>query len=672
MPAQVPGFSSSGEPTDMDVRFFLASFLGAIMLVAAGPSKAQEKAEEPADWNLISRGNYLARAADCMPCHTSAPDKSYAGGLRINTPFGAIYSPNITPDRETGIGTWTFEQFKNAVHSGIRADGQYLYPAMPFDAFTKITEDDLKALWAYFRSLPPIKQERRANEMMFPFNIRYGMLAWRILFFRAHWFEPDPKKSAQWNRGAYLVEALGHCGDCHTPRNIMGATIASQRFEGAQIDQWFAPNITAEALAQTNHWDKSELIDFLKKGAANNSTALGPMQEVVHDSLSFLTPGDIDAMATYLLDLTNEKNAPKPVTVDRKLRPEAEKRAAKLYADNCASCHQANGQGIAGSIPPLANNPVVVAAKPFDTLAVVLQGVPAQGDIPAMPSFAGSFSDSDVANLANYVRTSWGNKAAPNATPALVKTWRSTLALPAYASDAARRFDCPDVGQGGAASLDPSLIAALSGRLAQRSVGYATLVDMYKAQYPDAGTADIVNNLVAAYCPVVARSGGSDQAKSAALKQFALNITSYLASRSVVAEAEPDVGIVWAVPVGNSLAERDPGWQPALKCPTSDAARVPAPLITAATQIVGKTDVNFSAPTAVAQADTMLAQNPKAKPVDLANALILAFCQGVVGLAGVGDAERSGALLRYGQEVIQELQLKAEAKERPPAAKASQ
>jgi len=467
-------------------------------------------------------------------------------------------------------------------------------------------------------------------------------------------------------RGAWPLRRL------HTPRNIMGATIASQRFEGAQIDQWYAPNITAEALAQTNHWDKSELIDFLKKGAANDSTALGPMQEVVHDSLSFLTPGDLDAMATYLLDLTNEKNAPKPVAVDRKLPPEAEKRAAKLYADNCASCHQANGQGIAGSIPPLANNPAVVAAKPFDTLAVVLQGVPAQGDVPAMPSFSGSLSDSDVADLANYVRTSWGNKAAPNAVPALVKTWRSTLALSAYASDAARRFDCPDVVQGGAASLDPSLIAALSGRLAQRSVGYATLVDMYKAQYPDADTADIVNNLVAAYCPVVARSGGSDQAKRTALNQFALNITSYLASQAVVAEAEPDVGIVWAVPLGYSLAERDPGWQPALKCPTSDAARVPAPLVTAAAQIVGKTDVNFSAPTAVAQADTMLAQNPKTKTADLANALILAFCQGVVGLAGVGDAERNGALLRYGQEVIQELQLKAEAKERPPAAKASQ
>ena len=259
---------------------------------------------------------------------------------------------------------------------------------MPFDAFTKISEDDLKALWSYFRSLPPIKQQNRENELTFPFSIRLGMLVWRALFFRAQWFEPDPTKSAQWNRGGYLVEALGHCGDCHTPRNFMGATVASERFKGAQIDQWYAPNITPEALVRTNRWDKSQLIAFLKKGAANNSTALGPMQEVVHDSLSFLTPDDLDAMASYLLDVTNGSSAPALVAA-KKLPPEITARAAKLYADSCATCHQANGQGIAGSIPPLAGNPAVIATKPFDTLSVVLQGVPARDGIQAMPSFAG-------------------------------------------------------------------------------------------------------------------------------------------------------------------------------------------------------------------------------------------------------------------------------------------
>jgi mono/diheme cytochrome c family protein len=351
--------------------------------------------------------------------------------------------------------------------------------------------------------------------------------------------------------------------------------------------------------------------------------------------------------------------------------PDVETRAAKLYADYCASCHQANGQGIAGSIPPLAGNAAVVAAKPFDVLAVVLQGIPARDGRPAMPSFGGSLSDGDVANVVNYVRTSFGNTAAPSATPALAAAWRTSLALPVYASASARRFDCPQVGQGGSADLDPSLIAALGGELAQRSVAYATLVDKYKAQNPSAGMADIVNNLVAAYCPVVASGAGSDQAKSLALKRFALAITSYLANQNV-AEAEPDVGIIWAIPLGASLAERDPGWQPTLKCPPNDNSRVPATLVAAAVQIRGKPDVNFSAPAAIAQADTMLAQNPKAKPADLADALILAYCEGVAGLAGVGDVEKSAALMRYGEEVIQELQLKVETKERPPAAKASQ
>jgi mono/diheme cytochrome c family protein len=652
----------------MDVRHLLASLLAGLALTAIDPGKAAT--QETPDPDMVARGSYLARAADCMPCHTSARDKTYAGGLRMNTPFGVMYSPNITPDRETGIGAWTFDEFKKALHSGIRADGQFLYPTMPFDAFTKISEDDLKALWSYIRSLPPIKQQNRENELTFPFSIRYGMLVWRMLFFRAQWFEPDPAKSAQWNRGAYLVEALAHCGDCHTPRNLMGATIASERFKGAKIDQWYAPDITPEALAKTNRWDKSQLIAFLKKGAANNSTVLGPMQEVVHDSLSFLTSDDLEAMATYLLDVTNGTSAPALVAA-KKLPPEIAAHAAKLYADNCATCHQANGQGVAGSIPPLAGNPAVIATKPFDTLSVLLQGVPARDGIPAMPSFAGSLNDNDVAELANYVRTNWGNTAAPNATPVLAASWRTTLSLPVYASDAARRFECADVGGGGGADLDPQLIAMLGGEMAQRSVAYATLVDEYKASHPDAGLADIVNNLVAAYCPVVARGGGSDQEKSLAVKRFALDVTTYLSNQSVVAEVEPDVDIIWAVPVGYSLAERDPGWQPSLKCPANDNSRVPAALVAAAAQIRGKPDLNVLAPAAIAQADALLAQNPKAKPVDLANALILAYCEGVVDLSGAGDAEKTGALIRYGEEIIQELQLKAETTERAPVANAS-
>jgi mono/diheme cytochrome c family protein len=348
------------------------------------------------------------------------------------------------------------------------------------------------------------------------------------------------------------------------------------------------------------------------------------------------------------------------------------KSAARLYADNCASCHQASGQGIAGSIGPLPGNPAVIARKPIDAIAAVLQGIPARDGVAAMPGFGGSMDDGGIAAVVNYVRTSWGNTAASKATPKLVAAWRSTLSLPVYASDAARRFDCPLVGRAGAAAPDPAVIADLGGELAKRSVAYATLVDKYKAQNPDADMADIVNNLVAAYCPVVAAGGGSDQAKSLALKRFALNITSYLSDQIVVGVAEPSVGIIWAVAAGPSLAERDPGWQPTLKCPPNDNSRVPARLVTAAARIVGRSDPNISAPAAIDQADAMLGQNPRARPADLANALILAYCEGVVALAGLGDAEKSVALMRYGEQVTQELQLKVETRERAPAAKAAQ
>ncbi|HEY7301253.1 MAG TPA: cytochrome c [Xanthobacteraceae bacterium] len=344
---------------------------------------------------------------------------------------------------------------------------------------------------------------------------------------------------------------------------------------------------------------------------------------------------------------------------------------ATLYRDDCASCHGGDGRGLPGSSPPLAGNPAILVPKPFDAISAVLKGIPARDGMPAMPSFAGSLDDRRVADVVNYLRTSWGNKAAPNATSGLVAAWRSALSLPVYASNAARRFDCPDVGQGGAAALDPNLIADLSAEMARRSVAYATLIDRYKVQNPGAGMADIVNNLVAAYCPVVAAGAGSDQAKSLALKRFALNITARLSEQNVAAQAAPAVGIIWATPLGYSLAEHDPAWQPALRCPPDNDSLVPARLVAAALKIRGKAELNFSAPAAIEQADTMLAQHPRATPADLANALILAYCEGVARLAGAGDPEKSAAVARYGENVIEQLQLKVETREQPPPAKAS-
>jgi mono/diheme cytochrome c family protein len=644
----------------------VGALLGVAFFVVSGvfAAFAQTAASDP---SLVARGAYLAKAADCMPCHTSSKDKQFAGGLKLDTPFGAMFSPNITPDQDTGIGRWTYDDFKNALHAGIRADGSYLYPVMTFDAFTKITEDDLKALWAYFRSIPAIKQQNRANELDFPFNIRLAMWPWRLLFFTEGYYKPNPAKGPQWNRGAYLVEALAHCSDCHTPRNFMGTTIASKWLQGARIDQWYAPNITAEALRTINKWDKARLVAFLRKGSGNNSTALGPMQEVVHDSMSYLRESDLDAIATFLLDLPAGQETP-AAPVARTLAPEVAARASKLYADNCASCHQPDGQGIANSIPPLAGNPAVVATKPFNILAAVRSGIPARADLMAMPSFAGALGDQDVADLANYVRTSFGNRAAPSATPSMVAAWRSTLSLPVYASASARSFDCPQVGQGASGNFDASVIAGLGRELSQRSVAYAHLVADYKAQNP-ASTTDIVNNLIAAYCPVVAANASlSDQGKSQALARFATEITSYVTSMSV-SEQEPDVGIVWATALGSSLLEHDPSWQPTLSCPAADKSGVPATLLSAAAKLAGKPDLNITAQAATAQANSLATQEPKAKLADVANALILAYCQGVSALTGIDQAQKTAALTRYGEVVIEALQAKAAAQPPPPAAK---
>jgi len=289
--------------------------------------------------------------------------------------------------------------------------------------------------------------------------------------------------------------------------------------------------------------------------------------------------------------------------------------------------------------------------------------------MPAMPSFAGSLGDDGVADLANYVRTSFGNQAPANATPSMVAAWRSALSLPVYASATARTFDCPQVGQGGSASFDPNVIAGLGRELSQRSVAYAHLVATYQAQNPNASLADTVNNLVAAYCPVIAANASlSDQGKSQALARFAAEITSYVTSNSVNAQ-EPDVGIVWATPLGKSLLEHDPSWSPTLTCPAADKSGVPAALASAAAKLEGKPSLNFDATAATKQADTLASENQKAKLADVANALILAYCQGVNAMSGVDLAEKTSALTRYGEVVIESLQAKAAAQPPAPAAK---
>jgi len=524
------------------------AFGAAAMLTAWGFVTSAGAQASMDDAALVSRGEYLARAADCAPCHTGDASKPFAGGLAFKTPFGTLFSVNITSDPETGIGKWTYAQFKNALHQGIRADGAYLYPAMPFDAYTKIEEKDLEALWAYVRRIAPVKASNPDNDLSFPFDVRLGMLAWRELFFAPGYFTPTAGKSTEWNRGAYLVEALGHCSDCHSPRNIMGAVKGKAVFTGSEVDGFYAPDIASAALAKT--WSSENLVQFLKTGSSpQRGSVFGPMADVIHDSLSHLTDPDLAAIVTYLLDSPPPPDMPAPQKLSP-LAPAVYRHAAKLYIDNCATCHQPHGTGIAGAIPPLAGNPAVTAREPYDVIAAVLEGLPAGGTYGPMPSFAGRLSDDEIADLANYVRTSWGNRADPNASARMIAAWRATVSVPDFGTQAAAAFDCPRVGGApGAAGPQPATVAALSGMLQGGNRNMPELIADYERMTPGANPAEAVNALVSAYCPVVAASDAPTYRKFAELRRFSLQAAAAV-SPQAAAVPFPPVDMVWATPAG--------------------------------------------------------------------------------------------------------------------------
>jgi mono/diheme cytochrome c family protein len=388
------------------------------------------------------------------------------------------------------------------------------------------------------------------------------------------------------------------------------------------------------------------------------------MRDVVHASLSHLNDHDLEAMATYLLNASEaepavgQKESSEPSVPPEK----ASQRGSKLYSDNCAKCHKPNGDGIANVVPPLAGNPVVIAKSPTDIISVVLKGVPPRGHMAGMPSFAGSLSDQDIADLTNYVRTNWGNRAAADATSELVAAWRTSLTLPAYAGYSARGLLCPTVGS--VADQDKDLIAALGAKMQDRAVDYARLVDMYKDQRPKANMAQTVDVLVAAYCPAVAASDESDQAKAAALKHFAINVAAYIMRRQG-SESMPNVDIVWATSAGYTLAEHLPTSKAAHACPPNDGSLVPETLVDQAQQLIGKPDLAFRGEEAATQANSLATKNATAKLANVANALILAFCRGTEAVSGVDLAQKQAALSRYGDEVIGALQTRAETNAQP-------
>jgi mono/diheme cytochrome c family protein len=393
---------------------------GWLFLRGGQPSVPREASKVDAaalkDPALIAKGEYLTLVGDCASCHTEQGGPRFAGGRVVGTPFGDIPAPNLTPDRATGLGDWSFEAFRQALHAGVDRHGQFLYPAFPYTSYTKVSRDDALAIFAYLQSLPPVSQPTKPLGLGFPYSVRNTLKAWRALYFREGEYVPDPAKPAAWNRGAYLVQGLGHCNECHVERDAFGGMRSDQSLSGGQIpvQNWYAPDLSTQANGGLAGWTEQDIVDLLKTGQSAKGTAFGPMAEVVARSTQHLTDEDLHAIATYLQSLPARPRVsytPSPLDTAPILA-----QGAKVYESRCASCHGKDGQGVAGVYPPLAGNSSVNEPTGINAIRVVLLGgfPPATKGNPrpySMPPFAQQLSDTDVAAVVTYIRQSWGNTA---------------------------------------------------------------------------------------------------------------------------------------------------------------------------------------------------------------------------------------------------------------------
>ncbi|HET8612279.1 MAG TPA: cytochrome c [Sphingomonas sp.] len=362
---------------------------------------------------LLERGRYLTIAGDCVSCHTRKGGRPFAGGLGLPTPFGVIYTPNITGDRQYGIGAWTEDQFYRTLDHGVVGDGDHLYPAFPYTHFTLVTRADADAILAYLKTVPPARYTPPGNLLPFPVDIRASMIAWNALFFDNKAFRPDPNRPAQWNRGAYLVEGLAHCGACHTPRNIAGSEEEDKNLQGAELNQWVAPDLTGNPRTGLGRWSADDIAQYLRAGRNAHSNAAGPMAEVVSYSTSLLSDADLQAIATYLKSLP-----PSPTEASHAPDPLAMERGANIFSDACASCHLSDGRGHPGFLPPLSGSGIAQQRDPTGILHLILAGgrtgpTTTHPSAFTMPSFAWKLSDQEIADVATFVRNSWGNRAEP-------------------------------------------------------------------------------------------------------------------------------------------------------------------------------------------------------------------------------------------------------------------
>lgn len=373
-----------------------------------------------ASTQIITRGEYLARAGDCVACHTIPNGAMFAGGRAMATPFGNLYVPNITPDDETGIGQWNANDFYRMMHTGVSRDGKLLYPAMPFASYTQVSKSDSDAIFAYLMSVTPVKQKNREHALRFPFNKRELLIGWRSLYFREGEYKPDPQQTVEWNRGAYLVKGLGHCAMCHTAVNALGGSSDSKAFEGGMIpnQNWYAPSLTSNREAGLGNWKIDDIASLLQTGVSHQGTVYGPMAEVVYNSLQHLTDDDAKAMAVYLKALPQKDSDAPPTSLARLVSPDVMEVGRKAYVAQCAVCHGAEGKGQAPSYPPLAGNQSITMASPVNAIRMVLNGgyPPGTRKNPqphGMPPFSHILNDDEVAAAVTYIRVAWGNNGTP-------------------------------------------------------------------------------------------------------------------------------------------------------------------------------------------------------------------------------------------------------------------
>jgi len=409
--------------------------IGVVLWMRPGelPSSTPQAVEINPTTQVINRGEYLARAGDCVACHTAPDGKPFAGGRGMPTPFGSLFVPNITPDDETGIGKWTADEFYRMMHTGVSRDGTLLYPAMPFASYTKVTREDSDAIFAYLMSVTPVHQQNRPHELKFPFNNRDLLIGWRTLYFKEGEYVPDPKQSAEWNRGAYLVQGLGHCAMCHTAINALGGSSESKAFEGGMIpnQNWYAPSLTSNREAGLGEWDIQHIADLLQVGVSHRGTTYGPMAEVVYNSLQYLSDEDVKAMAVYLKALPQRDSEAPPTSQARLVDPGVMETGRKVYATQCAVCHGNEGKGNPPAFPPLAGNQSITMSSPVNSIRMVLNGGYAPGTKKnprphGMPPFSHILNDEEVAAVVTYIRVAWENSGTP-VTPAQANDLRKLL-----------------------------------------------------------------------------------------------------------------------------------------------------------------------------------------------------------------------------------------------------